>query len=48
MTVFLVVSKENSNLQFNSQALNYVIRKEIILLENKSLVMMWKLRIGPQ
>jgi hypothetical protein len=31
----------------NSQALNHIIKKEIILLGNKRLTMMWKMRIGP-
>jgi hypothetical protein len=33
---------------FSNQALNHVIRKEIILLENKRLAIMWKKRIGPE
>jgi hypothetical protein len=31
----------------NSQILNHIIRKEIILLKSKMLVMMWKIRIVP-
>jgi hypothetical protein len=44
-------AKENGSLQQSlllEKTKNHVIRKEIILLENKRFAIIWKIMIGPQ